>query len=129
MGHPLRKSYLFSEPLTAPSSSGFHAPVWYPPTGCRFCIKRAHDLVCIMSICDAEQLYTDAALVLDASTRVPAVARSGLIDLHLHCVVNHADELQAASTVLMLGLVRKLSLQVSRGSVTLSSETQMQGSC
>jgi hypothetical protein len=82
-----------------------------------------------MSICDAEQLYTDAALVLDASTRVPAVARSGLIDLHLHCVVNHADELQAASTVLMLGLVRKLSLRVSRGSVMLSSETQMQGSC
>jgi hypothetical protein len=56
------------------------------------CIKRAHDLVCIMSICDAEQLYTDAALVLDASTRVPAVARSGLIDLLLHCVVDHADK-------------------------------------
>ena len=43
-------------------------------------------------ICDAEQLFTDAALVLDASTRVAAVARSGQIDLHLHCVVDHADE-------------------------------------
>jgi hypothetical protein len=33
-------------------------------------------------ICDAEQLYTDAALVLDTSTRIAAAARSGLIDLH-----------------------------------------------
>ena len=33
----------------------------------------------------AEQLYTDAALVLDASTRVAAATGSGLIDLHLHC--------------------------------------------
>jgi hypothetical protein len=62
------------------------------------CINRAHDLACIMSICDAEQLYTDADLVLDASTRIAAVARSGLIDLHLHCVVDHAYESQAAST-------------------------------
>jgi hypothetical protein len=37
----------------------------------------------------AEQLYTDAALVLDASTRVAAATGSGLIDLHLHCVVDH----------------------------------------
>jgi len=56
------------------------------------CINHAHDHVCIMSICHTEQLYTDAALVLDASTRVAAVARSGLIDLHLHCGVDHADE-------------------------------------
>ena len=45
-----------------------------------------------MSICHTEQLYTDAALVLDASTRVAAVARSGQIHLHLHCVVDHSDE-------------------------------------
>ena len=61
----------------------------------------------------AEQLYTDAALVLDASTRVAAAVRSGLIDLHLHCVVNLADGSQAASTVLMLGLARKLTLRAS----------------
>ena len=39
----------------------------------------------------AEQLYTDAALVLDASTRVAAAARSGPIDLHFALVVDHAD--------------------------------------
>ena len=36
------------------------------------CINCAHDLACITWICDAEQLYTGAALVLDASTRVAA---------------------------------------------------------
>ena len=40
-------------------------------------------------ICDVEQLYTDAALMLDASTRVAAAEGSGLIDLHLHCIYNH----------------------------------------
>ena len=30
------------------------------------------DLACLTSVCDAEQLNTDAALVLDASTRVAA---------------------------------------------------------
>ena len=49
------------------------------------------DLASLGWICVAEQLYTDAALVLDASTRVAAAAGSGLIDLHLHCVVDHAD--------------------------------------
>jgi len=86
-------------------------------------------LMCITWICDAEQLYTDAALVLDASTRVAAAAGSGLIDLHLHCVVDHADGSQAASTVLMLSLARKLTLRVSRGSNVLSSYTQTQRSC
>ena len=49
------------------------------------------DLASLGWICVAEQLYTDAALVLDASTRVAAAAGSGLIDLHLHCVVDLAD--------------------------------------
>ena len=40
--------------------------------------------------CDVEQLYTDAALMLDASPRVVAAEGSGLIDLHLHCVVDHS---------------------------------------
>ena len=56
-------------------------------------INRAHarcyeeaDLASLgLNICHAEQLYTDAVLVLmlvlDASTRVAAAARSGLIDL------------------------------------------------
>ena len=56
-----------------------------------------------------------------------------MADLRLHCVVNHADGRadwsQAASTVLMLGLARKLSSRVSRGSVTLNSYTQTQRSC
>ena len=36
----------------------------------------AHDLVCITSICHAEQLYIDTAFMLAASTRVAAAARS-----------------------------------------------------
>ena len=44
------------------------------------CCKEA-DLASLGWICVAEQRYTDAALVLDASTRVAAAARSGLIDL------------------------------------------------
>jgi hypothetical protein len=48
------------------------------------CMNRAHDLACIMTICDAEQLYTDA------STRVAKAA----IDLHLHCVVDLMSTLQ-----------------------------------
>ena len=54
------------------------------------CCKEA-DLASLGWICVAEQLYTDAALVLDASTRVAAAAGSGLIDVHLHCVVDLAD--------------------------------------
>ena len=57
-------------------------------------INRAHAWCCeeavlasLTWICDAEQLYTYAALVLDASTHVAAAARSCLIDVHLHCVV------------------------------------------
>ena len=49
------------------------------------------DLASLGRICVAEQLCTDTALVLDASTRVAAAAGSGLIDLHLHCVVDLAD--------------------------------------
>ena len=68
-------------------------------------INRAHARSCeeavlasLTWICDAEQLYTDVALVLDAFTRVAAAAGSSLIDLQLHCVVDHADGSQAAST-------------------------------
>ena len=49
------------------------------------------DLASLTWTYHAEQLYTDAALVLDASTRVAAAAGSSLIDLHLHCVVDLAD--------------------------------------
>ena len=74
----------------------------------------------------AEQRCTDAALVLDASTRVGAAAISGLIDLHLAFVVNHAN---GSINVLMLGLAKKLTLRVSRGSNTPSSYTQTHSSC
>jgi len=61
------------------------------------CCEEA-DLASLGWICFAEQLHTDAALVLDASTRVPGAAGSGLIDLNLHCVVDDADGSQTAST-------------------------------
>ena len=88
------------------------------------CINRAHDLGCITTICDAEQLYTDA------STRVAKAA----IDLHLHCVVDLMSTLQMGRNtelmlVHMLGLARKLTLRASRGPTTLSSYTQTQRSC
>ena len=73
---------------------------------------------------DLASLGWNAALVLDASTRVAAAAGSGLIDLHLHCVVDLADG--RASTVLMFGVARKLTLRASGGSVSLSSYTQTQ---
>ena len=79
------------------------------------------DLASLGWICDAEQLYTDAALVLDASTRVATAARSGLIDLHFAFVVDHAD--MGRINVLTLGLARKVTLRVSRGSNTPSSYT------
>ena len=54
----------------------------------RSCGKADH--ASLTWICDVEQLYTDAAHMLDASPRVVAAEGSGLIDLHLHCVVDHA---------------------------------------
>ena len=47
----------------------------------RSCGKANH--ASLTWICDVEQLYTDAALMLDASPRVVAAAGSGLIDLHV----------------------------------------------
>ena len=70
----------------------------------------------------AEQRCTDAALVLDASTRVGAAAISGLFDLHLAFVVDHADEMGRIN-VLTLGLAKKLTLRASGGSNTSSSYT------
>jgi hypothetical protein len=97
-------------------------------------INRAHarsceeaDLASLRWICVAEQLCTDAALVLDASTRVAAAAGSCLIDVHLHCVVDLAEG--RIHTVLMLGVARKLTLRASGGSVSLTSYAQTQRSC
>ena len=50
------------------------------------------DLASLTWISYAEQLYTDAAFMLDASTRVAAAAGSCLIHVHLHCVVDGALE-------------------------------------
>jgi hypothetical protein len=79
-------------------SDGSHQPCSYAR-----CCEEA-DLASLGWICDAEKRCKDAAFVLDASTRVAAAAGSGLIHLHLQCVVDLADEtreLQVASTVLM----------------------------
>ena len=69
------------------------------------------DLASLTWISYAEQLYTDAAFMLDASTRVAAAAGSCLIDVHLHCVVDGALESKVwRQTMLMLGLARKSTL-------------------
>ena len=73
------------------------------------------------------QRCTDAAFMLDASTRVEAAARSGLIVHHVAFVVDHADGTHLNE--LMLSLAWKLTLQASGGSDTPSSSTQTQRSC
>ena len=47
-------------------------------TGAGCIMNHAHDLVCIMSICHTEQLYTDAALVLEAAAAGKRPDRSAL---------------------------------------------------
>ena len=73
-------------------------------------------------------MHTDAALMLDASPRAAAAARSGLIDLRFAFVIDHADRL-CRINVLMFGLARKLTLLASGGSNASSSYTQTQRSC
>ena len=67
------------------------------------CCEEA-DLASLGWICDAEQRCTDAAIVLDTSTRVAAAARSGLIDVHFAFVVDHEDG--SHINVLMFGVLQ-----------------------
>ena len=62
---------------------------------------------------DALQLYTDAAPVLYASRRVAVTAQSGVLEVHVHGVV---ERILCARTVgaHVLCLARKLILRVSR---------------
>ena len=46
------------------------------------------DLACLTSVCGTEQLYTDAGLLLDASTHVAAASGSGAIVINLHFMHN-----------------------------------------
>ena len=85
----------------------------------RSCEKAVH--ASLTWVCDVEQLYTDAALMLDASARVVAAAGSGLIDLHAPRVVDHAD---GTTTLAHARSCGKLSVRALRGSVTLSSYSQ-----
>ena len=76
------------------------------------------DLACLTSVCGTEQLYTDAALVPDASTHVAAVSGSGAIDLHYTCT----------STVeLATFSVHDLMLEVLRVNVDLACLTSVCG--
>ena len=95
-----------------------HARVWS-------CEKAVH--ASLTWVCDVEQLYTDAALMLDASTRVVAAAGSGLIDLHAPRVVDHADGTTTRAHARSCG--KAVTMRALRGSVTLSSYTQTQRSC
>ena len=72
---------------------------------------------------DVQQLYANAASVLYASTRVAVTAGSGLVDLHLHCVVDGSLESKVATTMLMLGLVRKSTLLDDAARCTCTSRT------
>ena len=56
------------------------------------------DLACFTSDCDAQLLYTDAAPVLYASSRVAVTAQSGILDVHVHDVVEPRTR-QAKETV------------------------------
>ena len=57
-----------------------------PHQPCSYACESA-DLAYFTSVCDAPQLYTDAAPVLYASRRVAVTAQSGILDVHVHCVV------------------------------------------
>jgi hypothetical protein len=57
-------------------------------TSCLRCCENV-DLACLTSVCDAEQLYTDAVFVLDASPRVAAASGSGAIVINLHFMHNY----------------------------------------
>ena len=93
------------------------------------CCEKA-DCASLTWICDVEQLYTDAALMLDASPRVVAAAGSRLIDLHVPLASSTMADGAQQATVLMLGCCEKADcVRVSRGSVTWSSYTQTQRSC
>ena len=58
-----------------------------------------------------EQLYTDAALMLDASPRVVAAAGSRLIDLHVPLASSTMADCAQQATVLTCSVVaRKLTV-------------------
>ena len=65
------------------------------------------DCASLTWICDVEQLYTDAALVLytDASRRVAVTASSGVLDVHVHCVVEHASWVDVVARTLLMVVV------------------------
>ena len=93
--------------------------------GKRFTIRPStSELHCYVTIGSlyVEQLYTDAALELDASTRVAAASGSGAIDLHYMHTVNTFPLFPGTSC-----FARTLTLRDSRWS--LSSYTQTQRSC
>jgi len=96
-------------------------------TSCLRCCENV-DLACLTSVCGTEQLYTDAALVLDASTCVAAVSGSGAIIMDLHFMHKLLVDFSPFSAHLML-CARTLTLRASRRFVTLSNYTQTQCSC
>ncbi len=87
------------------------------------------DLACLTSVCDAEQLYTDAVFVLDASPRVAAASGSGAIDLHFMHKHSRLFNVLCAHLMLVRCCEDVDLASASRRSVTLSSYTQTQCSC
>ena len=65
------------------------------------------DLACLTSVCDAEQLYTDAVFVLDASPRVAAASGSGAIIMDLHFMHKLIVDFSPFSAHLMLEVLRE----------------------
>ena len=79
---------------------------WHCPRRQELQHARSCDEVYLASltwICDADRLYTDAALVLDASTSVVAAAGSGLIFTYLlqdsHATAAHEHRLCLCKTM------------------------------
>ena len=77
-----------------------HADVAQQPCSCS--VLREAVCASLTWICDVEQIYTDAALMLDASPRVVAAAGSGLIDLHAPRVVDDGRWRNNACSCLVL---------------------------
>ena len=86
------------------------------------------DLASLGWICDAEQLYTDAAPVLDASTRVEGAARSAASTRpHRSALCIRRRPCRWVSgrlNVLMFGVARKLTLRALGGLETPSRRSR-----
>ncbi|KOO21388.1 hypothetical protein Ctob_006128, partial [Chrysochromulina tobinii] len=97
---------------------------WVASTVHVWCCEEA-DLLRALGGSNTLSSYTDrrSTRARRIYTRVATAAGSGHIDVHLDCVVDGALESKVATTMLMLGLVRKSTLLDDAARCTCTSRT------